>query len=250
MTRSAPARPNAARRHRVIARCLRLQLPVPGNLTFLLLALSLHLCPGPASAADPARVTFSLDFPNSDPERYSISVNADGHATYDCSVRISPASEERQQYQTEFDLTPASRARIFELAAQAHYFSGKVDSGNSKIAFTGSKKLMYEDAQRSHSASYNYSGVAAVQQLTSMFQRIAATLDYGRRLAFYHHYQKLALDEELKRLEAQVSNNELSELQAVHQVLTQIIDDPSVMNVVRARAQRLVQRTPVGQPNP
>jgi hypothetical protein len=81
----------------------------------------------------------------------------------------------------------------------------------------------------------------AVQQLTGIFQSLASTLDYGRRLAYYHHYQKLALDEELKRMEAQARNSELIELQAVQPALQQIYEDTSVMNVVRARAERLIE---------
>jgi len=192
-------------------------------------------------AADPASVTFSLDFPTSNPEHYSISVNSDGHARYECSARISPDSDEQETYQTEFDVTPANRARIFNLAAQAHYFSMKVDSGNSKLAFTGSKKLVYQDGRDTHAAEYNYSNVPAVQQLTELFQGVASTLEYGRRLAYYHRYQKLALDEELKRMETQARNNELIELPAVQPVLKQLYDDTSVMNVVRARAQRLIE---------
>jgi hypothetical protein len=80
-----------------------------------------------------------------------------------------------------------------------------------------------------------------VQQLTVLFQNVAATLEYGRRIAYYHRYQKLALDDELKRMEAQARSNELSELQAVQPVLQEIFDDTSVINVVRARAQRLVE---------
>jgi len=182
-----------------------------------------------------------LDFPTSDPTHYSISVNSDGHGKYECSARTSPDSGERETYQTEFDVTPANRTRIFELAAQAHYFSGKVDSGNSKLAFTGSKKLVYRDGGNTHSADYNYSNLPAVQQLTELFQSLSSTLEYGRRIAYYHRYQKLALDEELKRMESQAKNNELMELQAVQPVLKQIYDDASVMNVVRARAQRLIE---------
>jgi hypothetical protein len=219
-----------------------------GQVALLALAACLLISPAQALAADSARVTFSLDFPNSEPEHYSISVNSDGQARYECSARVSPDSDEREPYQTEFEMTPATRARVFELAAQAHYFSGKIDSGNSKLAFTGSKKLAYQDGHRNFTAIYNYSNLAAVQQLTALFQSMAATLDYGRRLAYYHRYQKLALDEELKHMETQAKNNDLSELQAVDEVLKRIIDDPSVINVVRARAQRLVQmahsRTP------
>jgi hypothetical protein len=195
----------------------------------------------PSFAAEPATVVFSLDFPASDPEHYSISVRSDGHATFECLARTSPDSDEREAYQSEFDFSSTTRARIFDLAAQAHYFQGNIDSGNHKLAFTGTKKLVYRDGQRSNRAEFNYSNLPSVQQLTALFQSVAATLEYGRRLAYYRRYQKLALDEELKRMEAQAKANELSEIQAVEPVLQTIFEDPSVINVVRARAQRLMQ---------
>ena len=192
-------------------------------------------------AADSASITFSLDFPASDPEHYSISVTADGHARYECSAKVSDESEDRETYQSDFTFTDATRVRIFDLAAQAHYFSGKIDSGNRKLAFTGAKKLIYTDGQRNNTAEYNFSPVASVQQLTELFQRVASTLDFGRRLAFAHRYQKLALDDELKKMEDAARRGELGELQSVKPILQQIYDDTSVLNVVRARAQRLME---------
>jgi hypothetical protein len=197
-----------------------------------------------AWAAEPASVSFSLDFPNSSPEHYSITVDSDGRAHYESSGKITQESEDRDTYQTDFTLSDATRARIFDLAAQAHYFSGKVDSGNKKLAFTGSKKLVYKDAQHDSSASYNYSMQPAVAQLTSLFQSVAATLEYSRRLTYYHRYQKLALDDELKRMEDEARIGQLAELQAVKPVLKEIYDDTSVMNVVRARALRLMDMAP------
>jgi len=196
-------------------------------------SLSLH-------AAEPARITFSLDFPNSDPDHYSIAVQSDGHAHYECVARISDDSDDRDNYQTEFALSDATRSRIFELAAQADYFSGKLDSGR-KLAFTGTKKLAYQDNQRNFSATYNFSPKPAVQELTTLFQNVAATLEFGRKLAYYHRYQKLALDDEMKRMEDEARRGDLAELQAVKPVLQEIFDDPSVMNVVRARAQRIME---------
>jgi hypothetical protein len=195
----------------------------------------------PASAVEPAAVSFSLDFPNSDPEHYSISVQSDGKAAYECRGRISKDSDETEPYTAEFTFSEAARAKIFELAAQAHYFAGKVDSGNKKLAFTGDKKLTYKDAQRQTVADYNYSPVVAVQQLTTMFQGVAATLEFGRRLEHYHRYQKLALDDELKRMEAQAKAGEIGEIPAVKSILQEIYDDSSVLNVVRARAQRIME---------
>jgi hypothetical protein len=191
-------------------------------------------------AADSGTITFTLDFPNSAPEHYSIVVQADGNAKYESSGKISPDSDERDTYQTEFRFSDLTRARIFQLASQAHYFSGKVDSGNKKLAFTGAKKLSYSDGQRNSFAEYNYSSIAPVQQLTTLFQSVSATLEYGRRLTYFHRYQKLALDEELKQMEDQARRGELSELQAVKPVLQKIYDDSSVINVVRARALRIM----------
>jgi hypothetical protein len=208
-------------------------------IALILLAASL-LFTTSTLAAEPASVTFSLDFPNSSPEHYKILVQSDGQAHYESSGKISADSDARDDYATDFVFSDATRARVFELAAQAHYFSGKVDSGNKKLAFTGAKKLIYKDGQRDSSAEYNYSSQPAVQQLTTLFQSVAATLEYGRRLVYYHHYQKLALDDELKHMEDETKRGNLVELNAVTAVLQQIYDDSSVMNVVRARAQRIM----------
>lgn len=202
-----------------------------------------------ARAAEPATITFSLDFPSSDPEHYSISVQSDGHAKYNSSARISDQSSDTETYQTEFNLSESTRAHIFDLAAQAHYFSGKIDSGNHKLAFTGAKKLVYTDGQRNYSADYNYSPVPAVQQLTALFQSISGTLEFCRRITYDHRYQKLALDEELKRMETQAREGSLAELQAAKPVLQEIYDDNSVINVVRARARRIMEMSPAGGSN-
>jgi hypothetical protein len=214
----------------------------PGiSLRRLLIASLTLLFAFPLYAAEPATVTFSVDFPGSDPDRYSISVRSDGHATYESSAKVSTDSDDRETYQTDFTLTNPTRSQIFNLVARAHYFSGKVDSGNKKLAFTGTKKLTYTDGQRNFTADYNFSPEPPVQELTTLFQNISNTLEFGRRLAFDHRYQKLALDEELKHMEAQATAGELSELQAIKPILQAIYDDASVINIVRARAQRIME---------
>jgi hypothetical protein len=202
-----------------------------------------------ASAVSTAMVTFTLDFPQSNPEHYSIAVDAAGHARYECVGTIAEDSEE-QPYRAEFQVSAGNREKIFDWAKQAQYFAGKIDSGNGKLAFTGTKLLSFQDGRRSNTARYNYSSQAAVQQLTELFQRMAGTLDYGRRLSYYHRYQKLALDEELKRMETQARNNELGEIQGVAPVLQEIFEDTSVINVVRSRAKELIEmgnRTTTGR---
>jgi hypothetical protein len=104
--------------------------------------------------------------------------------------------------------------------------------------------LAYKDGQRESTAAYNFSPQPAVQQLTALFQGVAATQEFGRRLTHNRRYQKLALDEELKQMEDQARRGDLVELQAVKPILQEIYDDTSVLNVVRARAQRIMAMGP------
>jgi hypothetical protein len=250
MIRAFLLRPSSIRTSLIIAFLIRV-FPVPGmrrrravGLGMLAVAamsvLLMSQQTPSGGAASTAVVTFTLDFPQSTPEHYSMAVDATGHARYECAGKVAEDAEELV-YRVEFEVSGGNRERIFEWAKQARYFGGKIDADNHRVAFTGTKILSYQDGQRSFSARYNYSSLAAVQQLTALFQNMAATLEYGRRLAYFHRYQKLALDEELKRMEAQAKDGELTEIQGVAPVLREIVEDTSVINVVRARAKELIE---------
>jgi len=185
-------------------------------------------------------ITFTLDFPGSQPEHYSLRVQSDSAAHYESTGKISADSDETDTFDLDFTASPAMRQRIFELAAKANYFQKDLDTHHKNIAFTGKKILSYKDGKRSGESTYNYSSQPAVQELTSLFQNLAATLEFGRRLHYDHRYQKLALEEELKRMEEIARSSPMVELTAIAPILQNIIGDASVMNVSRARAQRLL----------
>lgn len=206
--------------------------PVVSSLLLSTLLFAAQSQPG-ANGDSTAAVSFTLDFPGSDPEHYSIAVESTGHARYE-------SSSKGETYSSTFEMSAACREKIFQAARQARYFAGKIDAGNHKLAFTGTKTLSYHDDQRSFTANYDYSTLPPVREITSLFQAMAGTLEYGRRLDYEHRYQKLALDEELKRLEGQAKNNELMELQSLAPALQSIADDASVINVVRMRARNLL----------
>jgi hypothetical protein len=210
------------------------------------LQLSLWLCVLIVSAQAQQRVVptvfFSCDFPNSDPAHYAISVSSDGHGSYISDGRLAPDSEPDQPFTIEFTMPQATLTRIFDLTKKAHYFAGKIDSAHKNIASTGDKTLSYKDAQKNTSAEYNFSTIPAVQELTTLFQNLSATLEFGRRLAYDHRYQRLALDEELKRLDDSAGRGETADMSVISATLQQIADDPTVVNGARARALRLLQR--------
>ena len=171
-------------------------------------------------------------------------------ARYQSSGRRSSDSDETDTHENDnfsldFTMAAETRQKIFELAAKAGYFQKDVDSHQKDLAFTGKKTLAYKDARRSGESTYNYSHKPAVQDMTSLMQSLSATLEFGHRLQYDHQYQKLALDEELKRMEGLARTNELIEVAAIQPILDQIIADQSVINVTRARAQRLLERAGV-----
>ena len=84
------------------------------------------------------------------------------------------------------------------------------------------------------------------RELTTFFQGLSTTLEFGHRLDYYLRYQKLALDAELKKMEEMSNSHELAEISSVAPILQKIADDASVIKVVRARAERLLPPTGAG----
>ena len=208
--------------------------------TVCFLLLTLGLC-YPVQAQQTAVVGFSLDFPGSEPSHYAISVASDGRSTYDSDGKLSPDSD-GDPFHLDFSMSDETRGRVFELAERAHYFQGEIDSKKKSLASTGVKTLTYKDSGRSTSATYNYSPVVAIQQITQLFQSLSVTLEFGRRLEYFHRYQKLALDAELKNMEELADRKDLEEMAAVVPILQRIVTDTSLINPVRARAQRMIER--------
>lgn len=216
-------------------------------LCFALLLAGPATARGQNAATEPV-VSFTLDFPGSEPDHYAISVAADGRGTYESTGRVSAQAASGDTFRREFTLSEANRGRVFDLAKRAHYFEGTLDSKKKGLASTGVKTLAYRDARTSTQASYNYSFIPPVQDLTQLFQNLSTTLEFGHRLEYYHRYQKLALDEETKRMEEMARDKELVEIGAVAEILRQVANDTSVINVVRLRAQRLLAQSESSSP--
>jgi hypothetical protein len=123
---------------------------------------------------------------------------------------LESESDERESYQTEFSRSRSNPRPDFRANAARHYFSGKVDSGNRKLAFTGAKKLSYKDGQREITRLTIFPRCLPVQQLTTLFQSLVLRSSSAAELAYYHRYQKLALDDELKRMEDEARTGGIS----------------------------------------
>jgi hypothetical protein len=204
------------------------------------LMIALTLCLAAYSQQPTADVSFKLDFPGADPSHYEIVIASDGQGSYISNGKFDDQSDPADSAPLQFVVSENIRNQIFDLAKKGHYFAGKVDSGQKKIANTGAKTLAYKDASHNSQATYNYSMLQPIAQLTSIFQNLSTTMEFGRRLVYLHKYQKLALDDQLKRMEEMQRENSLGDVGAIAPVLKDIANDSSVMNVSRARALRLL----------
>jgi hypothetical protein len=220
--------------------CVRAQTLKCGSRIAILAGLIVcFLAPAQAQQTVVPTVSFTCDFPGSEPDHYAISVSDDGNAVYDSDSKLNDSAAS-EPFHSDFTVSQASRTQVFDLAKRAHYFERDIDSKKKNLASTGVKTLAYKDAQKSTRATYNYSPIPAVEDLTAFFQSLSTTLEFGHRLDYYLRYQKLALDEEMKKMEEMSNSGGLVEVSAVAPILQKIADDPAVIKVVRARAQRLM----------
>jgi len=206
----------------------------------LVLPLLSLLCALARAEDTSATIGFTLDFQGANPSHYEITITSDGRGSYTSNGQLSQQSEPADPAPLQFTISDSVRTQIFDLVKKSRYFAGKIDSGRKNIANTGNKVLTYKDADHNSQATYNYSPVPAIQDLTAVFQGLSTTLEFGRRLTYFRKYEKLALDDDLKRMEQMQRENNLGDLQAISPVLNGIANDTSVMNVSRARALRLL----------
>jgi hypothetical protein len=188
-------------------------------------------------------VSFDFLLEGSTPPHYSIAVEPDGKATYRADeVPGAAGAAPMQPYSQQFLVSDPTRTRIFDLTAALQCFQGEFEyRGGNHLANMGAKTLKCTWADRETHTTYNYSTNPQLQELTTLFQNISNTMVYGRRLDYLHRYDKLGLEAELKSMEEQEKNKRLAELQAVAPQLERIVNDSSILNVTRYRAEHLLQ---------
>jgi len=184
-------------------------------------------------------VIFLFDWPQGRPwTSYSLRVQADGKTHFEGDP--SPAETDSDPFQQDLLLSETNRRKIFDLAKRANYFQGNFDYPK-KIAQTGKKTLEYQSPSVQASTTYNWSQNTDIQELTRIFQGVATTLDYGRKLTFQYRFDKLGMDQRIKELEQLQQQGYVEELQAIEPILRRIADDPNIMHITRESAKHLLK---------
>jgi len=193
-----------------------------------------------------AYVAFKFDWDQGRPwARYTITVDDAGNAHFE-GVGSPIDNGDNDAFTQDFTMSDANRQKIFELAKKADYFQGNFETKQKNIARTGEKTLKYHGMAAGSgqslntSATYNYSPNSDIQELTRIFQSIAMTLDFGRKLAFQYRFDKLGMDDRLRSLQEMQATHYAEELQAIEPILQKIASDPNIMHISRVTAKQLL----------
>jgi hypothetical protein len=197
-------------------------------------------------------VTFKFDWDQGRPwVQYSIAIDDAGNAHFE-GVGNPIDNGDGDKFSEDFVMTTSNRQKIFDLARKLDYFQGNFEARQKNIARTGEKTLSYHGARTGggqttdHSSTYNYSPNSDVQELTRLFQAIATTIEYGRKLESQYRFDKLGMDAQLRALQDMQASHSIEELQAIEPILQKIADDPNMMHINRVTAKQLLKGMPIG----
>ncbi len=187
-------------------------------------------------------VIFTSVLWSADPSYYSIAVDSIGTATY----QSAPESLERTgvPYTIEFHVSDRTRRTTFNLARRLDFFRGEMQEQQLSAAKNWVHTLIYHDLQFSTQLTYSGSSNSDIEELTSIFEEISETLEYGRRLAYLQQHDRKAIAPELRRLQANADRHVLRERQTIAPVLRSLTADAGLDGETRHAAQALLDPPP------
>jgi hypothetical protein len=186
-------------------------------------------------------VVFTSVLWSAEPSYYSIALDSSGTATY----QSAPDAITRTgvPYTIEFQVSDRTRRTTFNVTRQLNYFA---DAGTQSVGAAEKvpvRTLGYHDGSFRHQITYSSSSDQEIQELTSVFEEISETLEYGRRLDYYHEHDAARLETELADLKAACDQRRARELQAIAPVLRNIAADGKLGARSREFAEILLKAT-------
>ncbi len=212
------------------------------------LLLALALCGSALSAGAQQQIAFHFDrpVPGVLVPHYSFELHDDGSATYHAEVR-TPGVSEPQPLEKTLTFAPATVRRVFEAAAAMRASTTPCASKVKNIADTGMKTIVYKSSEGETPCSFNYTENKGAVQLTDLFQGFELTLEAGRTLMFKRRFDRLGLDAEMASLAEEAESGRAQGLEAIAPTLRSIAADTELIERVRVRAGKLLERTEKAQ---
>jgi hypothetical protein len=207
----------------------------------VLLSLTILFCAlatGTLSAgSNGAAFTYRRIFKSSTPEFIEIKVNEDSDTG---SYEIRQLDEEPGA--TPFQISPAVRVRIFQLASQLNNFKGLDLDVHRKIANLGAKTFRWEHGSEAYEVTFNYTVNPDATQLLQICEGLARQQELIDLLQRRMKYDRLGVNDALMELETDFTKGVLPEPSRVLPLLDQIAGDSRFLEIARERARALAER--------
>ena len=195
---------------------------------------------GPAVAAQQAgrlpQLTFTKEFKGATPEYLAIAVDRTGAATYEGRRLADPPRLRAMQ------LSQATTARLFELAARLHYFRSIELESHKAVAYIGLKTFRYAKDGETYQVQFNYTLRKEANELADWFERIACVMQHQVALEYAMKYDHLGLPRELLQIKQDLAKKALADPELLVPVLEQIAQNSRYLNVAKNRAQDILRQ--------
>jgi hypothetical protein len=193
--------------------------------------------PAAVAQSQSAMFTYRRIFKSSTPEFIEIKIKENSDTG---SYEIRQLEEDPGA--TPFQVSPALRAKIFQLADQLHDFKALDLDIHRKIANLGEKTFRWERGSQTYEVKFNYTINTEASQLLQICEGLARQQELIELLQRRMKYDRLGVNDALLELENDVSKGVLPEPQRVIPLLDQISGDYRFVDIARQRARALAER--------
>jgi hypothetical protein len=176
---------------------------------------------------------------NADPSYYSIAIDSSGTATY----QSAPNGTEKTgvPYTIEFQVSDRTRRIIFNLAQRLNYFAGDFPGTTGQPQTNDVRTLQYRYSGVDNQFTYTTSTDTNVEEITSVFEELSQTFEYGRKLRDFEAHDKKAVLPELEAMRAKAERRALRDFPALVAILHQLASDNNLDKSTRADADALAK---------
>src|SRR5579864_845201 len=184
-------------------------------------------------------IVFSSVLWTADPSYYSIAIDSSGVATY-LSAPIS-LQKTGVPYTIEFHASDRTRRITFNLARNLDFFAGQSAESTALPVKISLRTLAYINDHLNNQFTYTAPPGPDFEEITSVFEQLSETLEFGRRLAYLHEQNPKSVGAELQSLQKLVDRHQIREFQALAGVLRGVASDQRLDASTRDHAGTLLQ---------
>jgi hypothetical protein len=143
---------------------------------------------------------------------------------------------------TPFEIGPAVRSKIFQLASELRHFKGLDLDVHRKIANLGEKTFRWDAGAETSEVKFNYTLNSAAAQLLQICEGLARQQELIELLQRRIKYDRLGVNDALLQFENDLSKSVLPEPERALPLLDQIAGDSRFVEIARQRSRALAER--------